>query len=94
MARQPGHMAWPNMSAQRIVVARPSTKRLLRALQWEPGLEGAITKLDSFLGRSLPLFQHDRAKVDRESTSQLSPWIHQGTLSVRYIYYRVRPPPP
>ena len=31
-----------------------------------------------------------RAKVDRNSTSQLSPWIHIGTISVRYIYYRVR----
>jgi deoxyribodipyrimidine photolyase len=28
--------------------------------------------------------------VDRSSTSQLSPWIHSGTISVRYIYYRVR----
>lgn len=60
------------------------------AYKWEPGLEGAIKKMEAFLAASLPLFQHDRAKVDRESTSQLSPWIHQGTLSVRYIYYRVK----
>ena len=67
----------------------PTACAVLCVLQWEPGLEGAIKKLDAFLFRSLALFQHDRAKVDRESTSQLSPWIHQGTLSVRYIYYRV-----
>jgi deoxyribodipyrimidine photolyase len=51
---------------------------------------GAVVKLDAFLSGKLANFEHDRAKVDRASTSQLSPWIHIGTLSVRYIFYRVR----
>ena len=38
----------------------------------------------------LHMFEHDRAKVDRDSTSRLSPWIHIGSISVRYIFYRVR----
>ena len=36
------------------------------------------------------VFEHERAKVDRESTSQLSPWIHSGSISIRYIFYRVK----
>lgn len=47
-------------------------------------------ELQSFLDARLGLFEHDRAKVDRNSTSRLSPWLHSGTLSVRYLYYRVR----
>jgi deoxyribodipyrimidine photo-lyase len=61
----------------------------LLARQWKPGVEGALEKLETFLSSSLPAFEHDRAKVDRGSTSQLSPWIHIGTISVRYIFYRV-----
>jgi deoxyribodipyrimidine photolyase len=35
------------------------------------------------------MFEHDRAKTDRESTTMLSPWIHAGSISVRHVYYRV-----
>mmetsp|Transcript_6370 Transcript_6370/g.14137 ORF Transcript_6370/g.14137 Transcript_6370/m.14137 type:complete len:935 (-) Transcript_6370:1153-3957(-) len=58
--------------------------------KWKPGVEGAAKKLEAFLSGRLPLFDHERAKVDRESTSQLSPWIHIGSISMRYIFYRVR----
>ncbi|KAJ9523003.1 hypothetical protein QJQ45_023833 [Haematococcus lacustris] len=57
--------------------------------KWKPGVEGAVEKLESFLTNRLTSFEADRAKVDRDSTSQLSPWIHIGTISVRYIFYRV-----
>lgn len=60
------------------------------AHRWQPGPEGAAARLEEFCSERLPLFEHDRAKVDRESTSRLSPWIHFGSISVRYIYYRVR----
>ena len=33
------------------------------------------------------MFGRDRAKTDRASTSRLSPHIHCGEISVRYIYY-------
>lgn len=58
--------------------------------KWKPGVEGAVQKLESFLENRLSDFEHDRAKVDRDSTSQLSPWVHSGTISVRYIYYMVK----
>jgi len=60
------------------------------AHRWQPGPEGASARLEAFVSERLPLFEHDRAKVDREFTSRLSPWIHFGSISVRYIYYRVR----
>lgn len=50
---------------------------------------GAISELEHFLAERLTEFEHDRAKVDRDSTSRLSPWIHIGSISVRYIFYRV-----
>lgn len=62
------------------------------AVQWKPGTPGAVAKLEAFLGGKLHVFEHERVKVDRESTSQLSPWIHSGSISIRYIFYRVRPP--
>jgi deoxyribodipyrimidine photolyase len=33
----------------------------------------------------LPKFDHDRAKIDRESTSKLSPYIHTGEISVSHL---------
>lgn len=38
----------------------------------------------------LSVFDEERAKVDRGSTSELSPWVHIGSVSMRYIFYRVR----
>lgn len=58
--------------------------------KWRPGVAGAVAKLEAFFAGKLPVFEHERAKVDRESTSQLSPWIHIGSISTRYIYYRTR----
>jgi deoxyribodipyrimidine photolyase len=47
-----------------------------------------MARLEQFLSTSLAAYDLQRVKVDRSSTSQLSPWIHSGTLSVRFIYYR------
>ena len=38
--------------------------------------------LVDFLDNRLPDFEEDRAKVDRDSTSRLSPYIHFGEVSV------------
>jgi len=56
--------------------------------QWQPGPNGGMARLEQFLSTSLAAYDLQRVKVDRSSTSQLSPWIHSGTLSVRFIYYR------
>lgn len=39
--------------------------------------------LVDFLDNRLAVFDEDRAKVDRDSTSRLSPYIHFGEVSVR-----------
>lgn len=41
--------------------------------------------LVDFLDNRLPAFAHDRAKIDRDSTSRLSPYIHFGEVSVRKL---------
>lgn len=46
--------------------------------------------LTKFLTNRLPRFAHDRAKTDRSSTSKLSPHLHFGEMSVRYVYYAVK----
>lgn len=58
--------------------------------QWSPGSKGAHKVLSKFLSSRLHRFQHDRAKTDRHSTSRLSPHLHFGEISVRYIYYMVK----
>ncbi|GLI62187.1 hypothetical protein VaNZ11_004772, partial [Volvox africanus] len=58
--------------------------------KWKPGVGGAIAELERFAMERLHAFEHDRAKVDRDSTSRLSPWVHIGSISVRYIFYRIR----
>eukprot|EP00775_Hariotina_reticulata_P005124 gene5124-5364_t len=60
------------------------------AKQWAPGTAGGLARLESFLSGQLPHFSHQKANVDVSITSRLSPWIHDGTISVRFIYYRIR----
>lgn len=52
-------------------------------LQWTPGTKAGLMMLVDFLDNRLPAFAHDRAKIDRDSTSRLSPYIHFGEVSVR-----------
>ena len=47
--------------------------------------------LEKFAMARLKAFSLDRAKTDTQSTSRLSPHVHYGEISVRHIYYVVRP---
>lgn len=47
--------------------------------------------LRSFVLQRMRSFSLDRAKTDRDSTSRLSPHVHFGEVSVRQVYYVVRP---
>eukprot|EP00879_Flechtneria_rotunda_P014736 GHRR01015398.1.p1 GENE.GHRR01015398.1~~GHRR01015398.1.p1 ORF type:complete len:330 (+),score=85.33 GHRR01015398.1:2766-3755(+) len=58
--------------------------------KWVPGAAGGLARLEAFLTCQLPHFSAAKARVDASITSRLSPWIHVGSLSVRFIYYRVR----
>jgi len=55
--------------------------------QWQPGSAGARRLLQDFLEGSLPVFSTDRAKIDRNSTSRLSPYIHYGEISARSVVF-------
>ena len=58
-------------------------------LQWSPGGRGSFVSLENFVKARLADFTRDRAKTDRSSTSCLSPYIHYGELSIRFIYFVV-----
>lgn len=59
--------------------------------KWKVGMEGAHELLEQFIEETggLADFEMSRAKTDRDSTSMLSPWLHFGSISIRYVYYRV-----
>ncbi|KAK9843673.1 hypothetical protein WJX81_001963 [Elliptochloris bilobata] len=57
---------------------------------WTPGSKGAHVLLDGFVRRHLAVFDADRAKTDRTSTSRLSPHVHFGEISVRFIFHVVK----
>ncbi len=59
------------------------------ALQWTPGGKGSFIVFQKFMQERLADFSTDRCKTDRNSTSFLSPHIHYGELSIRFIYYVV-----
>lgn len=65
----------------RLPRVRPAASGL--CMQWTVGTTAGLKHLVDFLEKGLPGFDHDRAKIDRASTSQLSPYIHYGELSVR-----------
>jgi deoxyribodipyrimidine photolyase len=58
--------------------------------KWSPGTAGGMSIFVEFLDKRLKTFDRDRAKTDRNSTSQLSPHIHYGEVSVRRIFYMVK----
>jgi hypothetical protein len=62
---------------------------LLLLLQWSPGCEGGVARMEEFIQQQLQHFSHRKANVDRCVCSRLSPWIRVGSVSVRCIYYKV-----
>ena len=44
----------------------------------------------NFVMQRLRAFSFDRAKTDRDSTSNMSPHIHWGEISARQVYYVVK----
>lgn len=48
---------------------------------WTPGEQGALSRLDSFLGRSVAEYGTQRDRPDIAGTSRLSPHLHFGEIS-------------
>ena len=56
---------------------------------WEPGEEGALKKLDSFLENKLLTYKEQRDFPALESTSKLSPHLHFGKISPHLIWQQI-----
>lgn len=55
---------------------------------WLPGEVGAKSRLDNFLSTGLKGYKEGRNRPDLEFTSRLSPHLHFGEISPRYIWYK------
>jgi deoxyribodipyrimidine photo-lyase len=61
----------------------------LRA-EWQPGEEGARTRLSRFLDEALHGYKSGRDRPDRGWTSRLSPHLHFGEIGPRQIWHATR----
>jgi len=57
---------------------------------WSPGSEGAMSRLERFIDEFLWTYTEDRDRPDREGTSRLSPHLHFGEISPRYVWHAAR----
>ncbi|XP_010274772.1 PREDICTED: cryptochrome-1-like isoform X2 [Nelumbo nucifera] len=57
---------------------------------WSPGWSNANKALIDFIDHHLLNYSRNRTKVEGDSTSLLSPYLHFGELSVRKVYQCVR----
>jgi deoxyribodipyrimidine photolyase len=58
--------------------------------KWTPGEEAARVALDDFLAERLKEYAGARALSDTAGTSQLSPYLHFGEISVRRVWYQTK----
>jgi deoxyribodipyrimidine photo-lyase len=56
---------------------------------WKPGEAGAKKAFDAFLGRGLRRYDEDRNRPDLPGSSRLSPHLHWGEISPRWIWHEV-----
>ena len=57
---------------------------------WRPGEDGAKACLKSFIRNSIMKYQTDRDRPDRSHTSKLSPYLHFGEISPRYVWKKIQ----
>lgn len=56
---------------------------------WQPGEEGAKSRLEHFINRALSDYAHSRDFPALDGTSRLSAHLHFGEISVRRLYKRI-----
>lgn len=54
---------------------------------WKPGETEALNRFKIFLQDNISTYKHNRDFMDREGTSRLSPHLHFGEISPRYIWH-------
>ncbi len=57
---------------------------------WKPGEEGARERLKTFLANGMKGYKELRNRPDLEHVSRLSPYLHFGEVSPRYIWHEAR----
>ncbi len=57
---------------------------------WQPGEEGALACLGSFLEGPIQGYKKGRNRPDYRSTSRLSPFLHLGNISIRRVWHEVQ----
>jgi deoxyribodipyrimidine photo-lyase len=83
-----GALAGCALADWRLVTDRPGGWDGLAAA-WTPGEAAAQARLAAFLEDAATGYHQDRDRVDRPGTSQLSPSLHWGELSVRQVWHAV-----
>lgn len=61
---------------------KPETKKWKNSL-WQPGEDAAMKRLKCFLAHEVDNYDPERDFPDKESTSMLSPWLANGSISPR-----------
>jgi len=82
---------WPvseRLSSWQLLPKKPDWAGGLRT-SWEPGEDGALKRLSTFLDTALAGYADDRDRPDLPSTSRLSPHIHFGELSPCQCWHAV-----
>lgn len=59
------------------------------AQHWQPGERAALNRFEDFLDTGLATYKLERDRPDLPSTSRLSPHLHFGEISIRYIWHTV-----
>ncbi len=56
---------------------------------WKPGEQGAHERFEHFLNEQIKEYKLNRNRPDLGGTSLLSPHLHFGEISVRYIWHKI-----
>lgn len=56
--------------------------------EWEPGEDGAIRRLETFLQNGLSDYSNGRDRPDLRNVSRLSPHLHWGEISPHRVWHR------
>ncbi|MGE0827347.1 MAG: deoxyribodipyrimidine photo-lyase [Candidatus Binatia bacterium] len=57
---------------------------------WSPGEDGALGQLQRFLAEAVASYAEKRARPDLFQTSRLSPYLHYGEMSPRFVWHAVQ----
>ena len=82
-------MTLTSIDVEDLGLVLPEEKAYLDVLtyRWSPGEAASASKVKNFMRNAILNFDADENKADRSGTSQLSPHIHYGEVSVRLLWH-------